>query len=380
MSQGSPTRILTGLTTDEIKELVAEATGEKPFRGKQAADWLYRKTLPDQGGGANSQFAGMTDLPASLRKELATQFELIPLSLTQKAQDPRDGTIKIVAALSDGPHIESVLMPDQSRVSVCLSTQAGCPMACSFCATGTQGLARNLTAGEIVAQFLLLQSLSPRRVTHVVFMGMGEPLLNLPNTLRAIRILNEEIGIAMRHITVSTVGVLHGIEKLAQENLQITLAVSLHAPNDTLRAQIVPVHRTYNLKKLMETCRRYFEITGRRVTFEYILLRGVNDNPKEAEQLARLLAGFGCAVNLIPYNPTTVAENYQRPEPSRIRAFRHTLESAGITVTQRKERGQKIAAACGQLVTERFREPATARPLPVYEAHPDHPEPIGARS
>ncbi|HEX5323518.1 MAG TPA: 23S rRNA (adenine(2503)-C(2))-methyltransferase RlmN, partial [Capsulimonadaceae bacterium] len=226
-------------------------------------------------------------------------------------------------------------------------------------------LARNLSAGEIVSQLLLLQSLHARRVTHVVFMGMGEPLLNLSNTLRAIHILNDQIGIAIRHITVSTVGILPGIEKLAQEKLQITLAVSLHAPNDALRAQIVPVHRTYDLKRLMDTCGRYFETTGRRVTFEYILLRGVNDNPKEAEELAKLLAGFPCAVNLIPYNPTTVTEHYERPEGSRIRAFRRVLEASGITVTQRKERGQQIAAACGQLVTERFRERRTGRPLPV---------------
>ncbi len=384
MNKPGPERILAGLATEEIKQLIARETGAKPFRGKQVADWLYRKTLPDQGGGANAQFAGMTDLPAGLRDELAAKFDLIPLSLTQKAQDARDGTIKIVAALQDGPHIESVLMPDENRVSVCLSTQAGCPMACSFCATGTQGLARNLTAGEIVSQLLLLQSPCPRRVTHVVFMGMGEPLLNLQNTLRAIGILNEEIGIAMRHITVSTVGILPGIEKLAKENLQITLAVSLHAPNDTLRAQIVPVHRTYNLKKLMDACRRYFDTTGRRVTFEYILLRGVNDNPKEAQELAELLKGFPCAVNLIPYNPTTVTEHFERPEVSRIRAFRRTLESAGITVTQRKERGQQIAAACGQLVTERYREPKFSTPLPVLETPlPDRSnarEPAGARS
>src|SRR5579883_1495302 len=328
-------QVLAGLTTEEIKRAVLEATGEKPFRGRQVADWLYRKALAEQGGGANAEFAQMTDLPAGLRDELAAKFTLTPLTLTQKAQDKRDGTVKIVAALADGPHIESVLMPDEQRVSVCLSTQAGCPMACSFCATGTQGLARNLTAGEIVAQVLLLQSLYPRRVTHVVFMGMGEPLLNLANTLRSIRILNEEVGIAMRHITVSTVGILPGIDKLALEKLQITLAVSLHAPNDALRAQIVPVHRTYDLKKLMETCRRYFETTGRRVTFEYILLKGVNDNPKEAHELAALLAGFPCAVNLIPYNPTTVAERYERPEGSRIREFRRILESAGVTVTQR---------------------------------------------
>lgn len=368
---------LAGMTTGEIKDLIAHAAGAKPFRGAQVADWLYRRTMPGEGGGANASFAAMTDLPAPLREELAGQFELIPLSLADEARDPRDGTVKIVAALPDGPHIESVLMPDEQRVSVCLSTQAGCPMACSFCATGTQGLARNLTAGEIAGQLLLLQSLSARRITHVVFMGMGEPLLNLANTLQAIRVMNSEIGIAMRHITVSTVGILPGIEKLGREKLQITLAVSLHAPNDALRAQIVPVHRTYDIKRLMDTCRRYFEATGRRVTFEYILLRGVNDNPKEAQELAALTARFPCAVNLIPYNPTAVAEPYERPENSRIQAFRRILESAGVTVTQRKERGQKIAAACGQLVTERYRPSRSAVALPQYQETIG--EPVGAR-
>lgn len=367
MSKESLSHSLAGLTTKEIEAAVADTTGAKPFRGRQIADWLYRKTLPDEGGGANARFEAMTDLPAALREELAGTFELVPLTLTNQAIDPRDGTIKIVTALVDGPHIESVLMPDENRVSVCLSTQAGCPMACSFCATGTQGLARNLTAGEIVGQLLLLQSLCPRRITHVVFMGMGEPLLNLANTLQAIHILNSEVGIAMRHITVSTVGMVPGIEKLAQERLQITLAISLHAPNDTLRTRIVPVNRTYNIGRLLGACKDYFEATGRRVTFEYILLRGVNDNPEQARELGALLAGFPCAVNLIPYNPTSVAEPYERPENSRIREFRAILEFAGITVTQRKERGQKIAAACGQLVTEQYRASRTALTLPLID-------------
>jgi 23S rRNA (adenine2503-C2)-methyltransferase len=243
-------------------------------------------------------------------------------------------------------------------------------MACTFCATGTQGLARNLSAGEIVSQLLTLQSLCERRVTHAVFMGMGEPLLNLANTLQAIHILNDEIGIAMRHITVSTVGILPAIDKLAERKLQITLAVSLHAPTDALRAQLVPVHRTYDLKQLMQTCRRYFENTGRRVTFEYVLLRGVNDNAKEAYELAHLLGSMPCAVNLIPYNPTTVSQTYQRPQAGRIRQFRRILELSGITVTQRKERGQLIGAACGQLVTERYGAARKVRPAPLYAEPP----------
>ena len=357
---------LIGRTTAEIRALLHEEAGLPPYRGSQVAEWLYRRLLPEQGGGFGADFAAMTDLPKEARAALAEKFAGPPLTLTQKQEDPRDGTVKALAKLVNGGHpIECVLLPDEKRVSVCLSTQAGCPMACAFCATGTQGLTRNLTAGEIVAQFLLLQSLSPRRISHIVLMGMGEPLLNYDATLKAIRILNEECGVAMRQITLSTVGIVPNIEKLAEENLQLTLAVSLHAPNDALRTRLVPVNKTYPLDRLMAACRRYGEHTGRRLTFEYVLLKGVNDEPEHARELARLLRGMRSAVNVIPYNPTSVAEPFGRPEPSRIAAFRAVLEEAGIVVTQRKERGRQIAAACGQLVTEAARRRPAERPLPV---------------
>jgi 23S rRNA (adenine2503-C2)-methyltransferase len=307
----------------------------------------------------------------ALRSQLAAEFTASPVTVVETARDNRDGTIKIVTALADGPKVEAVLMPDTKRVSVCISSQAGCPLACAFCATGTMGLARNLTAGEIVAQLLELQRLIERRITHVVFMGMGEPMLNLDQVLLAVQLLNDEIGIAMRHITISTVGVLPAVEKLAERNLQLTLAVSLHAPNDALRTRLVPVHAKYDMRRLMDTCRKYFLATGRRVTFEYILLRGVNDNPKEASELAALLKDVGAAVNLIPYNPTTVIEHFERPEGERIVGFRRILEDAGITVTQRKERGQQIFAACGQLATqERYKLSPTARPVSLAPPAP----------
>ncbi len=356
---------LLGLTTEEIKAVVAEKTGAPAYRGAQIAEWLYRRILPELGGGAKASFDAMTDLPVALRKQLAEHFDVTPLTESDFQSDSRDGTVKIVTALHDGPRVEAVLMPDTKRVSTCLSCQAGCPMACVFCATGTQGLGRNLTAAEIVGQFLALQARSSRRITHVVYMGMGEPMLNYDNVLRSIKILTAEIGLSMRHITLSTVGILPGIEKLAEENLQLTLAVSLHAPNDELRERIVPVHKTYSIKRLMDTCKAYFLKTGRRVTFEYILLREVNDRPQEARELAALLNGFPCAVNLIPYNPTTVAEPFDRPETARVQEFRRILEAKGITVTQRKERGQEIAAACGQLVTERYKPSPTAQTLAV---------------
>jgi len=357
---------LIGRTTEEIRALVGEATGLPAYRGSQVAEWLYRRPLPEQGGGFAADFLAMTDLPKEARIALSEKFDGPPLLLTQKQEDPRDGTVKALARLTDGGHpIECVLLPDEKRVSVCLSTQAGCPMACAFCATGTQGLTRNLSAGEIVAQFLLLQSLSPRRISHIVLMGMGEPLLNYDAVLKAIRILNAECGLAMRHITLSTVGIVPNIEKLADENLQITLAVSLHAPNDALRTRLVPVNKTYPLDRLMAACRRYAEHTGRRLTFEYVLLRGVNDEPEHARELARLIRGMPAAVNVIPYNPTSVAEPFGRPEAARIAAFRKVLEDAGVVVTQRKERGRQIAAACGQLVTEATRRRPAERPLPV---------------
>jgi 23S rRNA (adenine2503-C2)-methyltransferase len=355
---------LIGETTEQVQAHIADLAPES-YRGKQIAEWLYRRILPGQGGGAAAQFANMSDLPVALRGQLAERFELAPMTLAHEARDRRDGTIKIVATTTpDALEIESVLMPDDKRVSVCLSTQAGCPMACAFCATGTQGLARNLTVAEIVGQLLILQSLSPRAITHAVFMGMGEPLLNLPNLLQAIRVLHGEVGLSMRHITVSTVGIVPAIEKLAAEEMPINLAISLHAPTDTLRKRIVPHHKS--VKELIVAARSYFRRTGREITFEYVLLRGVNDNPEQARELADLLRTFpSCTVNLIPYNATTVAEQFQRPEGARIRLFRQVLEDAHVRVTQRKERGHEIAAACGQLVTQPYKHSVTNVALPM---------------
>jgi len=344
---------LVGSTTKEIQADVAAAAALPAYRGKQIAEWIYRRILPEERGGYNAAFEFMTDLPLAARERLGELFEDRPLILGERHEDRRDGTVKLLARLQNGGHpIECVLLPDARRVSVCLSTQAGCPMACVFCATGTQGLTRNLTSAEIVGQYLLLQANCPRRITHIVFMGMGEPLLNYDQTLKAIHILNAECGVAMRHITLSTVGIVPNIDRLADENLQLTLAVSLHAPNDTLRSELVPVARTYSLAQLLDSCRRYAAATHRRLTFEYVLLREVNDRPSDARELASLIRGMSAAVNIIPYNPTSVAGQFQRPEAGRIANFRKILETAGVTVTQRKERGQQIAAACGQLVTE----------------------------
>jgi 23S rRNA (adenine2503-C2)-methyltransferase len=244
-------------------------------------------------------------------------------------------------------------------------------MACSFCATGTEGLARNLTAGEIVDQVLVMQSLHPeQRISHVVLMGMGEPLLNYSSVLTAVRLLNEEVGVAMRHITLSTVGVVPNILKLAEEDLQITLAVSLHAPNDALRSELVPLNEKYPIARLMDACRGYTDKTRRRITFEYVLLAGVNDTDKEAHELGGLLRCQPlCSVNTIPYNSTDVAARYQRPTAEAARRFREIVASYGVTITQRQERGHRIAAACGQLKRSALRPGSAMRPLPMVVAH-----------
>lgn len=348
---------LVGKTNSEL-EAAAVERGLPAFRGRQIAHALYKRQVRDM--------AAMTDLPDSLRNSLGTEWNVAPCRLRSSSAAP-DGTVKYLLDLADGEVVESVFLPYPGRVSVCISSQVGCPMACSFCATGAEGLARNLTAGEIVDQVLLMQSFHPdQRITHVVLMGMGEPLLNYPNVLKAVRLLNEEVGIAMRHITVSTVGVVPNILKLAEENLQITLAVSLHAPNDTLRSELVPLNEKYPIARLMAACREYTSKTKRRITFEYVLLAGINDTEKEAHELGRLLKDLPLvSVNTIPYNTTDVGARYQRPTPEATRRFRDIVASYGVAITQRQERGHRIAAACGQLKRSALRAGSAMRPLPM---------------
>lgn len=252
-------------------------------------------------------------------------------------------------------------------------------MACSFCATGTEGLARNLTAGEIVDQLLFMQAKHPeQRISHLVLMGMGEPLLNLPSVLKALRLIHDEVGLSYRNITVSTIGVVPAMEKLAAENLPITLAVSLHAPNNALRSELVPLNEKYPISRLLEACRDYVETTSRRITFEYVLMAGVNDTEKEAHELGALLRRQPlCAVNTIPYNTTDVAARYQRPTPEAARLFREIVASYGVNITQRYEKGHRIAAACGQLKRSTLKLGSTMRPLPLLSEVPAEvvPEP-----
>lgn len=330
-------KTLVGLDKQELAA-IAEALGEAAYRGTQIHKWIYEKgarTLDD-----------MTDLPKAFRAKLAEEYKVSALTETTSRVAP-DGTTKFLFRGDDGREIESVWIPYADRVTVCISSQVGCAMACSFCATGQLGFERNLTSGEIIDQVLAMQAKLGRRVSNIVYMGMGEPLLNLPNVLKSVKLLNKSVGIGMRSITISTVGIVPQIKKLAEENLQLTLALSLHAPNDKLRDQLVPVNTKFTLKELHDAVKEYEEITGRRVTLEYIMLHKVNDRPEHAEQLIKWSRGLHVHINLIPYHPTGV--DFERtPEPE-ARAFARTLEAAGFPTAIRAERGLEIEAACGQL-------------------------------
>ncbi|HEY0074228.1 MAG TPA: 23S rRNA (adenine(2503)-C(2))-methyltransferase RlmN [Abditibacteriaceae bacterium] len=353
---------LLGQNTTELENLLRDM-GEGAFRGRQIAEWIYRR-------GATS-FAEMTNLSRDLRARLETEHEITFPPIAAR-HDSADGSTKLLLQMKDAERIETVRLPYPDRLSVCVSSQAGCAMACVFCATGLGGFRRNLTTAEIIAQPMLAMRESAASIqnsqfkiqnspTHIVFMGMGEPLLNFNNVLKAVQLMHNEMGIPMRHITVSTVGILPGIEKLAAQKLQLTLAVSLHAPDDALRHRLIPTSHKTRVRDIIEAARSYARQTGRRVTFEYVLLGGVNDQITHARHLAHLCKGWPCHVNLIPWNPVAGAkfegQAFDAPTPESLRQFRGTLENAGIAVTQRVQRGADVAAACGQL---RALEVATA--------------------
>ena len=336
---------LLGCSATEL-ERWAVAEGQPAFRGRQLHDWLYTK-------GARS-FEAITVLPKSWRLSLQQRGITIGRLLEVNRAVAVDDTTKLLLATVDGETIESVGIPTQQRLTVCLSSQVGCPMACRFCASGKGGLQRSLATHEIVDQVLSLREAMDRRPSHVVFMGMGEPLLNIEAVLAAIRCLNIDLGIAQRRITVSTVGVPHTLPQLAELAMkrlgraQFTLAVSLHAPNQELRERLIPTACAYPFETLLQDCRHYLAVTGRRVTFEYILLGALNDQPQHAEELADQVRGFQSHVNLIAYNPID-DEGFQRPNPETIEAFRRVLEQRGVAVSLRASRGLDQNAACGQL-------------------------------
>lgn len=319
-----------------------ESIGQKKFRAQQLFSWIYKKRVFD--------FEQMTDIAIDFRRHLQEHYE-IKLPKLYLKQKSIDGTIKILVELSDGNRVETVLMRYDYGNSVCVTTQVGCNMGCSFCASGLLKKKRDLTTGEIIGQMLVMESLmEDERISHIVVMGIGEPFDNYTNLLNFLSLANDpkafEIG--ARHITVSTCGIAPKIRAFAEEDLAINLAISLHAPNDTIRTSIMPINRAYPLKELLDAVRYYEETTGKRVTFEYIMISGVNDEIEHAQELAQLVKGFKSYVNLIPYNE--VMENpFKRPTPDRIKRFQDYLVKAGVNVTVRKEFGHDIDAACGQL-------------------------------
>jgi 23S rRNA (adenine2503-C2)-methyltransferase len=293
----------------------------------------------------------MTNLPTLFRERLDQEFTISRLAVQRKVES-RDGTVKFLFTLTDGQNIESVLIPETNRLTLCISTQAGCGFGCVFCATARLGLKRNLTSGEIVDQVLeASRTLAPDlRITNVVLMGMGEPLANYAQTLRAIEIMTDTswgIGISPRRITLSTVGLVPQIRKLMNET-SVNLAISLHAPTDAIRARLMPINRKYSLKDLMDCCRALPIPRRKRITFEYVLLRGVNDSLECAHELCELLSGIRCKINVIPFNPHP-GSNIQRPSDQSIEAFQQALFQRGLQVNLRRPRGDDIAAACGQL-------------------------------
>lgn len=342
---------LYDLTLPELRDLM-QRWGQPAFRAKQLWTQMYRHLAPS--------FDAMTDLPAALRERLSAEARLGVLTLEREQTADAGDTRKVLWRLPDGNVLESVLMLYPDRATVCVSTQAGCAMGCTFCATGRMGLLRNITPGEIIEQVLHFarglrrgtfdSATKHDHLTNIVFMGMGEPFANYDRWWASVDRLHDPQGfnLGARNLTVSTVGLVPGIRRLAQESLPINLAISLHAPNDELRSSMMPVNRRYPISELMAATREYIDKTHRRVSFEYVLLQGQNDTVAHAEELADLVSGMLCHVNLIPWNPVPGAP-LQRSHRKQIEAFQSVLLARGIACTVRVERGVAIAAACGQL-------------------------------
>ena len=332
---------IKSMTLDELKD-ACQQMGEKPFRAKQLYDWMHHRLA--------GSYDEMTNLSLAFREKLKEQYPLTCLEKVQVQESKIDGTRKYLFRLSDGNVIESVWMKYHHGNSVCISSQVGCRMGCRFCASAIGGLVRCLTPSEMLDQVLFTQLDSGLPISNIVLMGIGEPLDNYDTVLRFLQLVNspEGMNIGMRHISLSTCGLVDRIDRLAEENLQLTLSVSLHAPTDEVRSRIMPVNKKYPVDTLLAACRRYFEKTGRRISFEYAMIRDVNDTPEMAQLLIKKLRGIAAHVNLIPLNE--VAESPLKPSlPETVRAFQQTLEQHGIPATVRRTLGSDINASCGQL-------------------------------
>ncbi len=332
--------ILSGLNLAEIEKITDELHASK-FRARQIHNWIYLKSVKN--------IDDMTDLSVKFREELKKAAVVSNVKIKVK-QVSSDGTIKYLIEFPDGECVETVLMrfDNRANLTACVSSQIGCAVNCSFCATGKRGFIRNMTYKEIVEQVLTIQRDTGLKVTNIVFMGQGEPLLNLDNVRKAMEIFNENFQIGARRLTVSTSGIIPSIYKLAENDMQSTLAISLHAPNHEIRRKLMPIEDKYNMSDLKTALKKYVDKTGRRITIEYLLAKDLNDTPQAAKELAEYLSDIKCNVNLIPYNPTA-KNDYQRPSNNTIQKFKYLLEHSGKKVTIRLERGADIDAACGQL-------------------------------
>lgn len=342
---------LCGLLPDELRDFL-KSRGEAPFRAQQLLDWVYQKRAIN--------YEGMTNISKEMRLKLAEELQF-PVLKREKVQESNDGeTTKFLWKLKDDKFVESVLIRSGERRTVCVSSQVGCPARCAFCASGKEGLIRNLSAAEIVEQVVQVNHYLHEvgeRVCHLVFMGMGEPLENYENVVKALKILlhSDLLNFSSRRITISTVGVIEGIERLLEEDLRVNLALSLHAPSQHIRKKIIPYARKYAIEDVLRAVRQYGARSKRDVTYEYTLLAGINDKEEHAKELAALLKGDQCCVNLIPYNPVD-GLNLKRPEKETIEQFRSILTKFGINSTWRYTKGKDIDAACGQLALKKASE------------------------
>ncbi len=332
---------IKSLNIEQLQEVFAQI-GEKAFRAKQAYDWMHKKLVRD--------FDEMSNLSRQLRDKCKEQYAFTSLEILQVQESKLDGTRKYLFRLYDGNVVESVWMRYKHGNSVCISSQVGCRMGCRFCASTLDGLARNLQPSEMLDQIYAISVHTGERVSNVVVMGTGEPMDNYDNLVQFLKLLTDENGlhISARNVTVSTCGIVPNMRRLAEEHLQITLALSLHATTDEKRRKLMPIANKYSIEELMDACRYYFEQTGRRITFEYSLVGGVNDTKEDAEELIELASSLNCHVNLIPVNPIK-ERDYVQSDNGHIQAFKNRLEKSRINVTIRREMGRDIDGACGQL-------------------------------
>ena len=331
---------IKSMLPEELEEFLKELSQPK-FRAKQVFSWLHSGVC---------DFDLMTDIPKGLREELKERCYIADVSIVRRLESQIDGTVKYLYSLYDGETVESVLMKYEHGYTVCISTQVGCRMGCSFCASGLNGLFRNLTASEMLAQIMAAERDNNIRVSNIVMMGMGEPLDNFEQSVKFLKLVSHDKGmnIGLRHISLSTSGLVPGIKKLAEYNFPITLSVSLHAPNDKIRKSIMPIAKSYSIEQLLSDCREYQSVTTRRISFEYALMEGVNDTDECADELAKRMKGILSHINLIPANP--VKENsFKKPDKKRILRFQKLLEAKGINATVRRTLGADIDASCGQL-------------------------------